>query len=172
MKKRLPLRNRLALIALLSSVLLTGGVPLGNPRVRTIADQLACQCGCGASVRSCDMPNCHSSGPIRDRLLRMVEAGVSDEEILATIEKEYGKVILLKPPTEGFYLVSWVMPFVGLAGGLVIVWFVLQRIMARRPSAEAASPSGTVSVEPDSPDLAHYRERIEKDLADMDAGRK
>jgi cytochrome c-type biogenesis protein CcmH/NrfF len=160
----------------MSAVLLTGSVPLENPRVRSIGELLSCQCGCGSSVTSCNMMNCHSSGPLRDRLLKMVEAGVSDEQILATFENEYGKIILRKPPAQGFYLISWVMPFVGLGGGLAVVWFVLQRILARRPAAAAGGASADLSVdagaEPDSPELARYRERIEKELSDMDGGQK
>jgi len=155
----------------MSCVLLTGSVPLQNPRVRSVGELLSCQCGCGSSVTSCNMMNCHSAGPLRERLLQMVEAGVSDDEILATFEKEYGKIILRKPPVEGFYLISWVMPFIGLGGGLAVVWFVLQRYMARRP-ATATGTAIEPGAEPDSPELARYRERIEKDLADMDSGKQ
>jgi cytochrome c-type biogenesis protein CcmH/NrfF len=154
----------------MSGVLLTGSVPLQNPRVRSIGELLSCQCGCGSSVTSCNMMNCHSAGPLRERVLAMVEAGVSDDEILATLEKEYGKIILRKPPAEGFYLISWVMPFIGLGGGLALVWFVLQRYMAKRPATAGASTGA--GAEPDSPELARYRERIEKDLSDMDGGLK
>jgi cytochrome c-type biogenesis protein CcmH/NrfF len=154
----------------MSGVLLTGSVPLQNPRVRSIGELLSCQCGCGSSVTSCNMMNCHSAGPLRERVLAMVEAGVSDDEILATLEKEYGKIILRKPPAEGFYLISWVMPFIGLGGGLALVWFVLQRYMAKRPATAGASAGA--GAEPDSPELARYRERIEKDLSDMDGGLK
>ncbi len=168
MRNRLRLRNRLALGALLSGVLLTGSVPLSNPRVRSVGELLSCQCGCGASVASCNMQNCHSAGPLREQLLKMVEARASDDQIFAAFEQQYGKIILRKPPTEGFYLISWVMPFVGLGGGLALVWFMLQRYMARRPAA--ALPGAP--TEPDSPELARYRQRIEKDLSDMDGGQK
>jgi cytochrome c-type biogenesis protein CcmH/NrfF len=166
------LRNKLALVALLSAVLLTGSVPLENPRVRSIGELLSCQCGCGSSVTSCNMLNCHSSGPLRDEVLKMVEAGVSDDQILATLEKEYGKIVLRKPPTEGFYLISWVMPFIGLGGGLALVWFMLQRYMAKRPATATAGTSTLAGTQQDSPELARYRARIEKDLSDMDSGLK
>jgi cytochrome c-type biogenesis protein CcmH/NrfF len=166
------LRNKLALVALLSGVLLTGSVPLQNPRVRSVGELLSCQCGCGSSVTSCNMMNCHSAGPLREELLKMVEAGVGDDQILAAFEKEYGKIILRKPPAEGFYLISWVMPFIGLGGGLALIWFVLQRYMAKRPATAAAGTSAEAGAAPDSPELARYRERIEKDLSDMDSGRK
>jgi len=172
MRRRPRLRNKLALVALLSGVLLTGSVPLQNPRVRSIGELLSCQCGCGASLSSCNMQNCHSAGPLREHLLQMVEAGIGDDQILATFEKEYGKIILRKPPAEGFYLLGWVMPFIGLGGGLALVWFMLQRYMAKRPTTAAAGASAGAGVEPDSPELTRYRERIEKDLSDMDSGRK
>ncbi len=172
MKQRLPLRNKLALVALLSAVLLTGSSPLQNPHVRSLGELLSCQCGCGSSVTGCNMQNCHSSGPLRERLLQMVEAGVSDDQILATFEKEYGKIILQKPPAQGFYLMAWVMPFIGLGGGLALIWFILQRIYARRPVAATGGASVDLGVEPDSAELARYRERIEKDLSDMDGGQK
>jgi cytochrome c-type biogenesis protein CcmH/NrfF len=157
----------------MSAVLLTGSVPLENPRVRSIGELLSCQCGCGSSVTSCNMMNCHSSGPLRERVLKMVEAGVSDDQILATLEQEYGKIILRKPPAQGFYLISWIMPFIGLGGGLAVVWFVLQRILARRPVAAAAGGISTdAGAEPDSPELARYRERIEKEMSDLDGGQK
>ena len=117
----------------MSGVLLTGSVPLQNPRVRSIGELLSCQCGCGSSVTSCNMMNCHSAGPLRERVLAMVEAGVGDDQILAALEKEYGKIILRKPPAEGFYLISWVMPFIGLGGGLAFVWFVATALHGQAP---------------------------------------
>ena len=172
MRNRQPLRSKLALVALLSGVLLSGSVPLQNPRVRSVGELLTCQCGCGSSVSSCNMQNCHSSGPIRERLLQMVEAGVSDDQILATFEQEYSKIILRKPPAQGFFLIAWVMPFIGLGGGLALLWFVIQRILARRPVAATSGASADLGIEPDSPELTRYRDRIEKDLSDMDAGQK
>jgi cytochrome c-type biogenesis protein CcmH/NrfF len=170
MRDRLRLRSKVALVALFTSVLLTGSVPLQNPRVRSVGELLSCQCGCGASITSCNMQNCHSASPIRERLLQMVEAGESDEQILTTFEQEYGKIILRKPPARGFFLMAWVMPFIGLGGGLAVVWFVLQRLLARRPATAGASAQ--VDVDADSPDLARYRDRIERELDELDGGPK
>jgi cytochrome c-type biogenesis protein CcmH/NrfF len=114
------------------------------------------------------MQNCHSSGPVREELLKMVEAGMSDEQILATFEREYGKVILRQPPATGFYLISWIMPFAGLGAGLALLWLILRRYLGPRPAAASASAAAV----PDSPDLARYRERIEKDMADTDPDSK
>ena len=168
MPSRLPLRSSLAIVVLMSAALLTGSVPLSNPHVRSLGSMLMCQCGCGASVTECNMQNCHSSGPLREELLRMVEAGISDEQILATFEREYGKVILRQPPAQGFYLLSWTMPYVGLGAGLALLWLILRRYLGPR----AAAATATAAAAPESPELARYRDRIERDLAETDPDSK
>jgi cytochrome c-type biogenesis protein CcmH/NrfF len=153
------LKISLLIIAAAALMLGQGGTPLENARVRHLGDQLACLCGCGSSVTSCNMLHCHFSEPAREKLLTMVNAGMSDSAIFDAFVKENGRRVLLKPPAEGFNLVGWVMPFVALALGLAIVWWFIQRF--RRPLA-AAGPA------PDSALLARYQERIDKDLENLD----
>lgn len=153
-------RSSLLLVVLVAVALAQTGTPLANPRVRQIGEQLMCQCGCGATVTSCNMINCHFSDPIRQKILAMVDAGRPDSEIIGSFVKEYGKVILVKPPSEGFDLMAWVMPFVGLAFGLWVLWYVIKRFSRPRPR-----PAPALSAE----DYDRYRERIEKDLSSLDS---
>ncbi|MGE5647946.1 MAG: cytochrome c-type biogenesis protein CcmH [Acidobacteriota bacterium] len=155
------LRNSLLVAALAALCLAQGGEnPLLNERVRRLGEQLGCQCGCGSSVTSCNMLECHFASPARKKLLALVNAGESDSAILDSFVKEYGPRVLLKPPAEGFNLVGWVMPFVGLAFGLAFVWWVIKRF--RRPVAVAGGPGM------DDATLARYQERIDKDLEKLD----
>jgi cytochrome c-type biogenesis protein CcmH/NrfF len=151
---RLQWKTSLLLVAAAALLLGDGGTPLENPRVRQLGDQLACLCGCGSSVTSCNMLHCHFSEPARQKLLTMVKAGMSDSDIFASFVRDYGPRILLKPPAEGFNLLGWVMPFVALALGLAVVWWFIQRI--RKPL-----PAGP---QPDPVTLA----RVEKDLEDFE----
>jgi cytochrome c-type biogenesis protein CcmH/NrfF len=153
-------RSSLLVVALAAFCLAQDGNPLLNERVRRLGEQLECQCGCGSSVTSCNMLECHFSSPARKRLLAMVNAGESDSAILDTFVKEYGPRILLSPPAEGFNLIGWMMPFVAILAGLGFVWLVIHRF--RRPPAAAVGP------EVDSATLARYQERIEKDLERLD----
>jgi cytochrome c-type biogenesis protein CcmH len=155
------LRNSLLVVALAAICLAQGENPLLNERVRRLGEQLGCQCGCGSSVTSCNMLECHFSSPARQKLLAMVNAGESDSAILAAFVKEYGPRILLKPPAEGFNLVGWVMPFVGIAIGLAFVWWIIKRF--RRPVAAVAG-----GAEMEEATLARYQERIDKDLEKLD----
>jgi cytochrome c-type biogenesis protein CcmH/NrfF len=163
MRNSLPRPNRLALGALLTVALAMGSVPLNNPRVRSLGELLKCQCGCPYTVSSCDMQNCHFAEPVREELLKMVESGMTEKQILDVFEKRYGKLILTRPPAEGFYLLGWVMPFVGLGLGLTVIVLLLQRYMSRRQATAAAA--GPVQ---ETPELSRYREQIEKDLSDLE----
>ncbi len=136
------------------------GRPLENPRVRRLGDLLACLCGCGSSVTSCNMLNCHFSEPARARLLEMVSAGMSDKAIFDAFVQQYGKQILLRPPAEGFNLLGYVMPFVGILAGLAFIWWIMKRF--RRPLAAPGAPEIDPAV------LDRYHDRIEKDLEKLE----
>jgi cytochrome c-type biogenesis protein CcmH/NrfF len=163
MQNRLPLRSKLILALVLGVSLAQSTVPLTNERVRRLGDQLLCKCGCQASITGCNMLNCHFSDPVRTELLKMVDANKSDKEIFDALVGEYGKDILLKPPSEGFYLLSWITPFAGIAAGLGVIWLFIRRFMRREAAVEAAG-----AAPPDSPELTRYREQIEKELEDLE----
>jgi len=161
---RNPWRSRLLLAGLLAFTLAHGATPLTNQRVRQLGEMLHCMCGCNSSVTSCNMINCHFADPVRHKLLTLVEQGASDKDIFAEMETAYGKAILRQPPSEGFYLMGWVMPFAGLAAGLGVIVLIIRFYLGRRPAVAAAG-----AAPEDSPELARYKERIEKDLANLDS---
>lgn len=160
---RKPWRAKVLLVGLLAFALAHGATPLTNQRVRQLGEMLHCMCGCNSSVTSCNMINCHFADPVRQRLLTLVEQGASDKDIFAEMESVYGKAILRQPPARGFYLMSWVMPYAGLAAGLALILLLIRFYFRRRPAAQAAG----AAAEP--PELARYKERIEKDLAGLDS---
>jgi cytochrome c-type biogenesis protein CcmH/NrfF len=159
---RNPWRSKVLLVGLLAFALAHGATPLTNQRVRQLGEMLHCMCGCNSSVTSCNMINCHFADPVRQRLLTLVEQGAADKDIFAEMESAYGKAILRQPPAEGFYLMGWVMPFAGLAVGLGVILLLIRFYFSRRPSAVAGG------APEETPELARYKERIEKDLADLD----
>ncbi|MGO9097577.1 MAG: cytochrome c-type biogenesis protein CcmH [Bryobacteraceae bacterium] len=150
------LRGSVLMLAAAVLLLGQGATPLENPRVRRLGDQLVCLCGCGSSVTQCNMLHCEFSEPARQKLLKMVNAGMTDSDILAAFVKEYGQRVLMKPPSEGFNLLGWLMPFIALAAGLALVWWLIRRFRA---------PLAVAGPEPDPALLA----RIEKETDELDS---
>jgi cytochrome c-type biogenesis protein CcmH len=102
-----------------------------------------------------------SSSPAAQQVERFIStriaAGDSKDEIKDQLVDEYGARILAAPPTEGFDLLAWVLPLVGLLGGALIVggaaWHWTR---VREPAPEAAPPD------------AELERRLDDELADLD----
>jgi cytochrome c-type biogenesis protein CcmH len=154
-------KSSLLVLVLAAFCLAQSTTPLANPRVRRIGDKLMCLCGCGATITSCNMLGCSHSKPARARILSMVNAGMSDSQIIDAFVQENGLQILVRPPAEGFNLLGYVMPFIGVAIGLVFVWWVIKRF-----SRPVPAPAGGPAV--DDATLAAYQARIDKDLEKLD----
>ena len=91
-------------------------------------------------------------GIIRERLA----VGDSPEQVRAYFVEKYGDWILLSPPKSGFTLLVWLVPFVGLGIGLVLVAVTVRR-WSRAP--RAAAPT---QLDPG------LRERIRREISEMD----
>lgn len=126
-----------------------------------IGDKLACLCGaCNNTVATCPMLECHFARPAKDRIARELAAGKSEDEIIAGFKKDYGLQILAAPPTEGFHLLGYVMPFIAIALGLMAVWMFIKRFRK--------APAGGATRAADAETMARYREQIEKDTLKLD----
>ena len=153
-------KSSLLVFALAALSLAQSASDLQTDPVHRIGDRLACLCGsCNNTVATCQMLECHYSKPARQKIAAMVAAGKSDQEILDSFVAENGLRALAAPPAEGFNLLGWIMPFLGLAAGFAGVWYFLRRMYLKRAPAPAAG---------DEQVLSQYRERIEKDLAKLD----
>ncbi len=126
-------------------------------RTRAIGDKLKCQCSCNYSVGSCNMLNCHFKTPVDEEIRAGLTTGDSEETIIGRLKQKYGTVILASPPAEGFNVLGWLMPFVALGIGLLVVRYVVVRW--RRPQPAAAVPGAV---------MAKFRDEMEKELADLE----
>jgi cytochrome c-type biogenesis protein CcmH len=129
-----------------------------TPDARRVAGKLACLCGCKQTVAECTMLHCGYSFPVREKIMSMQRAGADDATIVDAIVAEKGREALAVPPTQGFFLLAWWMPYVAIAFGLLAIWMVIRRY--RRPAA--AVPEIDPAV------LEKYHDQIEKDLAKLE----
>ena len=129
------------------------------PAVRRVGEHLACLCRtCKNTVADCPMLECGYSSPTRKRIAELQAAGKGDTEVVNTIVAENGTEALAVPPTQGFSMVAWTMPYVAVVIGLFAIWAFVRRVSARRAPAQAVDPAI----------LDRYHDRIEKDLDKFD----
>ena len=126
--------------------------------VRRVGSRLQCQCGCGDSVATCSMLECSFSKPAKERIARMQAVGMSDDQIIQAFIRDYGMKIYLAPPSA----FGWVIPYVALGLGLLVVWAFVKKYRKPKPLAEIGP------MELDDPALEKYKDQIERDLAKLE----
>jgi cytochrome c-type biogenesis protein CcmH len=133
----------------------SAAVPVSEETVHAVAAQLRCVVCQSLSVADSPSETAHQmKAIIRERLA----AGENPEQVKAYFVEKYGTWILLSPPRRGFDLLVWVVPFAGLAGGLVLV-LILVRRWSRGPAAAAGPP----------PISADMRARIQREMAERES---
>lgn len=118
-------------------------------QVQQVAAELRCPVCQGLSVA--DSPS-KMANQMRDLIRERLKAGESPEAVKAYFVERYGEWILLAPKKEGFNLLVWVLPFLGLGGGAVGLFLVMRRWQKRPMSAPA-------SVDP------AYLEKVRREMA-------
>ena len=125
MRGRLPY---LLLAPVLAGALFLGARGDGTPptpaeRADRIASEVRCPTCRGLSAAESDAP---AAEAIRREIRRRVDAGESDEDILAFLVSRYTKDVLLKPEATGVAGLVWALPvavLVGALGGLAeVLW--------------------------------------------------
>jgi cytochrome c-type biogenesis protein CcmH len=126
--------------------------------VRRVGARIACQCGCKDSVATCSMLECHFSKPAKERIAQMQAVGMSDDQIIQAFVRDYGAGIYLAPPNA----FGWIIPYASIGVGLIVIWMFVKKYRKPKPLAEI----GPMDI--DDPELAKYKDQIEKDLANLE----
>ncbi len=123
-----------ALIATALIPLWTVNLTAQSDRAKTVGLKLKCMCrGCDMTATLCSHPGGAFSGPCptaKDMLKHvdvLIAQGKTNEQIMDVFVKQYGSVVYVEPPKQGFGLVAWIMPFVYIILGLLLVVIVLKK---------------------------------------------
>ena len=146
--------SRLVLTVLAASALLSADAPAAVTVDERVVHELAAQLRCVVcqTLSVADSPS-ETANQMRQIIRERLAAGETPEQVRQYFVQRYGEWILLAPPKEGFNLLVWVVPFVGLGAGLVLVVIVLRR-WSRNHAAVSATP-----VDP------AMRERIRREMS-------
>ena len=130
--------KRVAALALLSvAVILFMGAD-DNARFGSLGHKLMCRCGCNQVLLECNHVGCTYSDTMRNELMAGLQRGDSDDLVLQAFVQKYGPTVLAAPTTTGFNRVAWIMPFVALSGGLLLVIVIVKAWNTRRAAAVVA----------------------------------
>src|SRR5512140_1151226 len=153
-------RFKSSLLLLLVAVVALAQTASEKPSVdvRRVGARLQCQCGCKDSVATGSMLECHFSKPAKERIAQMQSVGMSDEQIVQAFIRDYGMAVYLAPPNA----FGWIIPYASLGLGLVVILLILRKYIKQRPMTNLGE------MEFDSPELAKYKDQIEKDTANLD----
>ena len=135
---------------------------INSDEVKRVANHLTCQCGSCQENLNCQMSfgQCHFCKPGRTQIFKMQQQGMSDEDIIKGFVMQYGEKIFRHDPNNYF----WLIPYITLALGGIAIIFILRRVMSHHPMKPAVAGGPPV----DDPELARYRDAVEKDISKLD----
>jgi cytochrome c-type biogenesis protein CcmH len=134
----------------------------GNPaleeKAREIENELIAPC---CWTQPVSKHYSQAADEIRRGIRSMLAEGKTEQQILDFYVAEYGERILSSPRAVGFNSVVYVLPWVALVGGMVVVVLFLKRLRAPGPLPEPAKPA--------EPSVAGgYAERLERELRELE----
>lgn len=130
-----------------------------------IADKLNCPICQGQRLSECPIQICIE---MRQEIVERLQAGEGEQEIVQAFVDRYGMQVLNQPPAEGFNILAWVVPFIGLAVVLGLGAWVLRRWSRGRaaPIVNSGDPSAAARGDQlETQELPEeYLRRLEEEL--------
>jgi len=153
----------LLVIASAASIWAQTEAQIESDEVKRVGTHLTCQCGSCSENLNCMMSagQCHFCKPARTQIYKMQQQGMSDGDIIKGFVVQYGDKIFRHDPNSWF----WLIPYITLALGGVAIVFILRRVMGHHPMKPAVAGGPPLD---DDPELARYRDAVEKDISKLD----
>lgn len=142
------------------SFVLAGSVHADPPLTqRAIEESLTCQCGCGLTVGSCNHLQCGFAVPARKDIAESLARGETGEQIIERYKEKYGEKVLSSPVAEGFNILAWVAPYLGILVAGVLMFTFFRRRASRGP-AEPPAESQPIDAPTDAR-VARLQQEVE-----------
>ena len=151
------------------SIVLVGGLIAFSPGLsfsgsllQDLENALMCKCDdkCGKVLINC---TCSTSDKTRAKFTKMLESGLTVEQIIKSQVDKYGETVLSAPTKFGFNLTAWVMPFVALIAGGVGVKKIISSWVGKK---QIADTQDEVEIKPATP--GKYAKRLQDELDEIE----
>ncbi len=126
--------------------------------LQDLENALMCKCDdkCGKVLINC---TCSTSDKTRAKFSKMLESGLTVEQIIKMQVDEYGETVLSAPTKFGFNLTAWMTPFVVLVAG----GFGLRKVFQPWIGEKGGDDSPEMPV--DEPEISEkYSKRLKDEL--------
>jgi cytochrome c-type biogenesis protein CcmH/NrfF len=122
-------------------------------RFEKLGSKIMCTCGCGQMLLKCNHVGCPNSSKMIAQLHDQLGDGrsgnaanavaastesKSDEDVLNFFRTEWGVTAVVEPSQHGFELLAWILPFVGLIAGTILLVIVVTKWKRRPAQVNAA----------------------------------
>jgi cytochrome c-type biogenesis protein CcmH len=132
-----------------------------QPTLADLEDEVVCPV---CAPQTLDQSSSAIARNMKRFIAERIAAGDTKTEIKQALVAEFGPGVLAAPPKEGFDLLAWLLPLVGLGLGLAALTVAAWRwSVARDSSIAASSPNGSGPIEPE------LERRLDEELARFDA---
>lgn len=111
------------------------GSPI-DARLRELSTELRCLVCQNSTLADSDAPLAQD---LRREIRKLMEAGKTDEEIVAYLVARYGDFVTFRPPVNASTALLWFGPFIMLIIGAITLVIVLKKRAAILSSEENAS---------------------------------
>jgi cytochrome c-type biogenesis protein CcmH len=112
--------------------------------LREVTDNIICQCGCSLTVAACELAMPCSVAPrMKYQAALYLDEGFTPEQTLDKFAEDWGEKVLAAPTKEGFNLISWWLPIVGLVLGVGAVAWALVAWKGQAAPAEEMTTDET-----------------------------
>jgi cytochrome c-type biogenesis protein CcmH len=126
--------------------------------LQDLENALMCKCDdkCGKVLLNC---TCSTSDKTRAKFSKMLESGLTVEQIIKMQVDEHGETILSAPSKFGFNLTAWMTPFIALVAG----GFGIRKVLLAWVGKKGDSDS-TTTPEPEPEISEKYSKRLKDEL--------
>jgi cytochrome c-type biogenesis protein CcmH len=153
---------RLFVVALLALVLAAPAVASEqHPTLAELEGQLMCPICEGETLAQSDSAPAQQ---IKAYIQRRIGQGATRSQIKQELVVMWGKRILAAPPRQGFDLLAWLLPIVGVLGGAAVLGVLAWR-WTRQREPEPAPQRWSLNGHPLGPD---EERRLDEELARFD----
>ena len=152
--------SAVAAIALLACTTVVSPLPEAERRAQAVNQSLICPICPGETI---DRSQVQLAKDMQAIVRVQIDEGRTDAEIRQFFVDRYGERVLASPPREGFHWLVWVVPPVGIALGLLALFWVT-KTMGRRPP-EPPLAEGVADGDGTDGDLAPYLQQVDRELS-------